>query len=117
SYLGTPYRYGGNTRDGLDCSGLVCQVYRKHGMDLPRTSFHQYRQGRPVDRSDLQPGDLVFFSGSGGGVQHVGIYVGENRFLHASTHHRQVRIDSLSQRYFREHYLGARDLLGRPVAR
>ena len=66
SYLGTPYRYGGSSREGLDCSGLVLNVFRENGIGLPRTSASQYRVGEKVGREQLRPGDLVFFASSGG---------------------------------------------------
>jgi cell wall-associated NlpC family hydrolase len=107
-YLGTPYRYGGSTRKGMDCSGLVLRVFERAGQDLPRTSASQFKVGQRVAASDLMPGDLVFFANGSGRVNHVGIYAGGRRFIHASTGKRVVRYDSLDSNYFRSHYAGAR---------
>lgn len=108
TYLGVPYRYGGLDRDGLDCSGLVFSVFRKHGIRLPRTSAQQSRTGDPVSADALRAGDLVFFGNRQGRVNHVGIYAGKGRFIHASTSRRSVRYDSLTKGYFRDRYMGAR---------
>jgi cell wall-associated NlpC family hydrolase len=108
TYLGVPYRYGGVSRDGLDCSGLVMSVYRKHDIQLPRTSAQQFRVGRPVAPSALRAGDLVFFANGRGRVNHVGIYAGQGRFIHASTSRHAVRYDSLREGYFRDRFAGAR---------
>jgi cell wall-associated NlpC family hydrolase len=108
--LGAPYVYGGNGGSGFDCSGLVCKVYGEHGIRLPRTVADQVRAGTRVDR--LVPGDLVFFRLSGSTASHVGIYVGEGRFVHASTGRRRVVVDSLADdQYFRDRYVGARRIV------
>jgi cell wall-associated NlpC family hydrolase len=107
-YLGTPYRYGGSTREGMDCSGLVLRVFKRAGHDLPRTSASQFRVGENVAASELMPGDLVFFTDGKGRVNHVGIYAGKRRFIHASTGKHKVRYDSLNSSYFRSRYAGAR---------
>lgn len=108
SYLGTPYRYGGTDRNGMDCSGFVYRVFSHYRVRLPRTSAKQFRVGRQVPPGSLRSGDLVFFSNSRGHVDHVGIYVDDGRFIHASTGHRRVREDSLWSGYFRDHFVGAR---------
>ena len=113
SLVGTPYRYGGNTPEGgFDCSGLVNYVYRDMlDMRLPRTSRDlAAMQGPRIKPAQLAGGDLVFF-GSGGNVSHVGIYVGEGRFVHAPNSGGTVRLDRLDGSWWREHYTGARRLL------
>lgn len=113
SLVGTPYRYGGNTPEGgFDCSGLVNYVYRDMlDMRLPRSTRElAAMQGPPIAVERLAGGDLVFF-GSGGNVSHVGIYVGEGRFVHAPASGGTVRLDRLDGHYWRDHYSGARRLL------
>ena len=109
-FLGTRYRNGGTTRDGVDCSGLTFAVYRRLGVKLPRTSQAQARTGNHIDRGELRPGDLVFFGG-GSGVSHVGIYADDGEFIHASTRARSVRFDRLDNKYFKKRYVGARRVL------
>lgn len=109
-YIGTPYRNGGTTSDGVDCSGLTFTVYRRIGVKLPRTSDQQARSGSHIDRDELRAGDLVFF-GSGSNVTHVGIYADDGEFIHASTRARSVRFDRLDNKYFKNRYIGARRVL------
>lgn len=109
SFLGTPYKYGGATRSGVDCSGLVTAVYREFNISLPRSSKDQSRVGDGVNKSNLEPADLVFFKTSGSGtISHVGIYLGDGKFIHASTSARKVRVDHLNDDYFKRRYRGAR---------
>lgn len=82
-YIGIPYAYGGTTTSGFDCSGFTQQVFQDLGISLTRTSSGQYSQGSAV--SSKLPGDLVFFDTSGKGISHVGIYIGDNQFIHASS--------------------------------
>ncbi|MDR5867596.1 C40 family peptidase [Halomonas koreensis] len=106
-WLGTPYRLGGTGRGGIDCSALVQRVFADtFQLRLPRTTARQVRRGEPVSREALRPGDLVFFRPPGP-YRHVGIYVGEGRFLHASTS-QGVKLSSLDNRYWRRHYWQAR---------
>lgn len=112
--VGTPYvTAGSDPAIGFDCSGFVVYVYRDVlGMQLPRTTLAQYDfPARHAKRSGLATGDLVFFDTSGRGVSHVGIYVGEGRFVHAPNHGGRVRLDRLDDRYWEQRYLGARRVL------
>lgn len=92
--LGTPYRYGGMSSSGFDCSGLVAYVYGKLGVSLPHNAAAQYAYGRPVSRSQLRPGDLVFFHGLG----HVGLYIGRGRIIHSPQSGERVEIQNLAER-------------------
>ena len=109
-YLGVPYRYGGSSMSGMDCSGLVWRVWQDAcGVSLPRISRDQFRLGHRVNANALIRGDLVFFQKPNGTVNHVGIYVGENRFMHASSS-RGVCYSSLSESYWKRRWAGARRL-------
>jgi hypothetical protein len=112
-FIGVPYRWGGSSQDaGFDCSGLTMTVYHLNGLNLPRSSKEQFRAGVPVTRRQLSQGDLVFFATSGAGiVSHVGIYAGKNRFIHAPGRGKKIRIESLSKRYYKSRYAGARTYL------
>jgi len=110
SRIGAPYRHGGAGPETFDCSGLVAYAYRQAGIEVPRTAAQQYAVARPVSRRDLRPGDLVFFRLSSREVSHVGIYAGDDRFVHAPQHGGLVRMASLEDEWFRAHYAGA----GRP---
>lgn len=109
--IGTPYRYGGASPAGFDCSGLVMYVYRKNGIDLPRTATDQYLEGRRISKRNLQPGDLVFFRISGNGISHVGIYAGRGKFIHAPKPGKRVSFASLNNPYWARHFCGAASYL------
>jgi murein DD-endopeptidase / murein LD-carboxypeptidase len=108
-YMGTPYCYGGNSFDCIDCSGFVMQVYEKFGIELPRTASEQYSYSSNNNDTKPQIGDLVFFK-KGQAINHVGIYVGNNKFIHASTSS-GVMISSLSEECFSNNYAGFHSIL------
>ena len=108
-YLETPYKYGGNTENGIDCSGFTLQVYEKStGIKLPRSAREQFAVGEKVEREDLSFGDLVFFNTRRrSNPGHVGIYIGDDQFIHSSTS-LGVTISSLQEPYYKKRYIGAR---------
>ena len=106
SYLGTPYRYGGTSYSGIDCSGFTMKVFAQFGISLPHGASDQYFLSTPVTTEERAPGDLVFFNTSGYGIGHVGIYLGGGQFIHASTS-RGVIISSLYESYYANTYLYA----------
>lgn len=113
SWLGTPYRYGGTTREGIDCSAFTQTIMQSvAGITIPRTSKEQFKVGKWVNLAELQPGDLVFFNTSGRGVSHVGIMIEGHQFAHASVS-RGVTISSLNQSYYRSRLMGARRIISR----
>lgn len=107
-FLGARYRFGGTSRSGLDCSSFVQQVFRELEVSLPRTAREQFEVGSRVASADLQKGDLVFFRTYASFPSHVGIYLGNNRMIHASSRDRRVVISSLNTPYYRARYLGAK---------
>lgn len=113
SQLGVPYVYGGSTpEEGFDCSGLVRYVYeRATGLKLPRTTYGLVKVGRLIEPEELQPGDLVFYNTLSRAYSHVGIYLGERRFIHAPSSSGVVRIESMEVDYWTQRYNGARRLL------
>lgn len=98
SLIGTPYVYGGSTPAGFDCSGFTVYCYAKAGISLTHNAQAQYNQTKSVSTKDMKKGDLVFFGGSTGSITHVGIYVGNGKFIHSPQTGEYVRIDSLSSR-------------------
>ena len=116
-YLGTPYVYGGESPKGFDCSGFTRYVYKQFGYDLPHSATSQwFNSGTYVERADLQPGDLVLFCdpsrSNGKACSHVGVYIGDNEFVHASSGSsgKYVRISSLTEGYYSRYYKGAKRL-------
>ena len=107
NYLGVPYVWGGSTPSGFDCSGFVQYVFKKNGVSLARTAASQSGVGTSVSRSNLQPGDLVFFS-NGGGISHVGIYIGNGNMVHAPHTGDVVKVTSINSSYYISHYAGAK---------
>lgn len=112
-FIGVPYKWGGTSpKKGFDCSGLALVVYRLNGLDLPRASFQQFEAGTSVGRRDLMPGDLVFFATrKSRRVSHVGIYIGDDRFIHAPRRGKKVCIASLNSSYYAKRYMGGRNYL------
>ena len=111
TYLGNRYKYGGNNpSNGIDCSGFVKYVFNKVGVDLPRTAQQQASVGAIVRKSELKLGDLVFFNTLGRSLSHVGIYLGNGDFVHASGVKRGIQIDTLSTGYFAARFEGGRSI-------
>jgi murein DD-endopeptidase len=109
--VGKPYSWGATGPERFDCSGLAMYVYRQLGIALPRVSLEQAGTGVHIERSDLKPGDLVFFS-LRRAFDHVGIFLGNNRFVHAPRRHEPVRVDNLDDAWWNRAYRGARRVLG-----
>ncbi len=106
-WYGVRYRTGGNTKSGVDCSGFTVAVYlAAYSIALPRVSRDQYRISRKISTTELQEGDLVFFNTTGRGVSHVGVYLGNNKFIHASVS-RGVMVNGLFEPYYIKRYIGA----------
>lgn len=106
NYIGVKYRYGQSWEKGFDCSGLVKFVYRNFGFDLPHSSYTLYKTTKRIQPTEAQCGDLVFFITRGKGVSHVGIYMGNNQFIHSPGKGRTVSIDSLGANYYKRHLVG-----------
>jgi cell wall-associated NlpC family hydrolase len=114
-FVGYRYVYGGKSpSSGFDCSGLVYYVYKQFGYTLTPGATTQYKSsvGYVINKSDLQPGDLVFFSANGSSISHIGIYIGNDQFVHASTPSTGVIISSLSSSYYTAHYYSAKRIVG-----
>jgi cell wall-associated NlpC family hydrolase len=109
--LGVPYRYGGTSPGGFDCSGLVQFSYRQAGIQLPRTARQQYESAFPVALGMAQPGDLLFFRLNARVVSHVGIYLGDGRFIHATSEGKNVRVSSLDNSYWHRRLVRAGSVL------
>lgn len=109
-FQGVPYSWGGTSPKGFDCSGLVQFTFSRFGIQLPRTSYSQFEQGRPVPVGNLLPGDLIFSNTNGPGASHVGIYIGNGQFIQAGG--RSVSIQNVNSSYWRLHFVGARRIIG-----
>jgi peptidoglycan DL-endopeptidase LytE len=108
-FLGTRYRFGGNSRSvGIDCSSFVQKVFRELEVSLPRTAREQFEVGSAVAPGDLQKGDLIFFATYASYASHVGIYLGDNKMIHASSRDRRVVISPMNTSYYRSRFLGAK---------
>lgn len=106
-YIGTPYRHGGTTPSGFDCSGYVYFVYEKNNIKIPRSTLQQYKKGQKIPYRMAQPGDLVFFRINMGEISHVGIFVGNDTFVHAPSSGKHVRYDSIANPYWKKRFCGA----------
>jgi cell wall-associated NlpC family hydrolase len=112
--LGTPYRNGGSTPEGFDCSGFTQWVFARQGVSLPRETYQQYTQGAALDRTGLRSGDLLFFSDGGNRPSHVAMAIDADRFIHAPSSRGVVRIEHLSSTYWSHRFLGARRIVTGP---
>ena len=108
TFLGTPYRNGGSDPSGFDCSGFVQYVFARHGTPLPREVRTQYQQGQTIDLDEVKPGDLVFFETVSRGASHVGIALGNGRFVHAPSSRGVVRVEPYTASYWARRFVGAR---------
>lgn len=106
--IGRPYRYGGTTPDGFDCSGLTQYVYGLQGLKLPRSSREQHKSGDEIDLDDAEPGDLLFYSFSRSGrIDHVAVYLGDGQAVHAPSSGKQVIVAPVAQRWWMDRYVDA----------
>ena len=110
SFIGVSYVWGGESPSGFDCSGFTQYVLKQNGISVPRTAADQYTVGISVSKSNLQVGDLVFFTTYKAGASHLGFYIGDGNFIHASSS-KGVTISSLSNTYYSSHYIGARRII------
>lgn len=108
NFLSTPYRFGGNSRKGIDCSAFVQQVFREVDVKLPRSAREQFRVGDEIDRDEMQKGDLIFFRTYAKFPSHVGIYLGDGKMIHASSRSRRVVVTSIEHPYYKKRFIGAK---------
>ncbi|MCX7904789.1 MAG: C40 family peptidase [Caloramator sp.] len=106
-FLGVRYKWSGQSPSGFDCSGFTSYIYKLFGIELPHSSYGQFISGQKISKSQLLPGDLVFFQTSKRGISHVGIYIGNGKFIHASSGAGYVTITSLNEPYYSKRYRGA----------
>lgn len=111
SLIGSPYREGGDSPAGFDCSGFMRYVFARHGVSLPRLAQQQFHVGRPVGIDEIRPGDLVFFTTIAPGASHVGLAIGPDEFVHAPGTRGRVRVERMSAGYWSRRYLGARRVM------
>lgn len=107
-HLGAPYRWGGRSPNGFDCSGFLNYIFEQTGIDLPRTTFAMFTAGTPVPNDQLQAGDVLFFQTVSAGPSHAGVYLGDGRFIHVSSGQSRVTISAMADPYYTARYLGAR---------
>lgn len=110
-FVGTPYVWGGTGPRGFDCSGFTQYILKQNGIEVPRNSYEQFHVGRVVSKQELEPGDLVFFSTYAPGPSHLGIYVGEGRFIHALNQEKGVITSKLDTDYYKARFVGARRVI------
>lgn len=111
-FLYTPYRWGGTGPGGFDCTGFVYFLYKSIGIPIPRTIESMYQKGSQVGKQNLSPGDILYFVNTfRRGLSHVGVYLGGNKFIHASSHGRGVRIDSIDSSYFIRRFFSAKQII------
>ncbi len=109
SQMGIPYKFGGNSpSEGFDCSGLARYSHLINGISIPRRTREQFKQGKHINRTELNSGDLLFFRTMGQSVSHVGIYIGSELFIHAPNSRKNVETETLANPYYQKRYLGAR---------
>ena len=114
-FLGTPYRNGGTDPTGFDCSGFVQYIYAQIGAVLPREVKDQFRAGREIDLKEVKPGDLLFFHTVAPGASHVGMALGDGRFVHAPSSRGVVRVEPYTANYWARRFVGARRVTGAPL--
>lgn len=107
SLLGSPYKYGGTSPKGFDCSGLVYYTHAKFGIRTPRTSLQQFKHSKHIKLSELDAGDLVFFKLNRSKVSHVGIYIGKGQFVHAPNRGKHVAVNKLNDRFWKPRIVSA----------